>query len=229
MGDQTTTASHSLLMASLVPEDRAGLLALGKPVSFRAREMIYALAEPGDTMIYIETGRVEISVTSQAGRKSVLNHMGPGEVLGEIALLDGDVRSADAVATEPVTGRVFHRRDVLDFMRARPDAMLGLISELCSKIRNASDMFEVQSQLEASTRLARCLLRLSAKWGTQQEDGSTELHPGFSQTDLGDFAGLTRESVNRHLKKWGDAGVVAIEAGVISITDTEALSDLAQL
>jgi len=229
MGNSDSKTAQSLLMAALGPDEQARLLELGRPVSYAPRETIFGFGEPGETMIYIEAGRVEISITSQAGRKSVLNHMGAGEVLGEIALLDGGTRSADATATDPVKGRIFHRRAVMDFMRARPEAMLGLITELCAKIRNASDMFEVQSQIEAPARLARCLLRLSAKWGTEQADGSVALHSGFSQTDLGDFAGLTRESVNRHLKKWGDAGVIAIEGGVISVIDTEALSDLAQV
>lgn len=214
-------------MASLSDADQSALLAIGHKASFKRREMVFSCTEPGNTLLLIQEGRVEISITAQSGRKAVLNHMGAGEVLGEIALLDGGLRSADVTASTTVKGLLFHRRDVMEFLRARPEVMLALIGELCSKIRNASEMFEVQSQIEAPARLARCLLRLGAKWGVDQADGGLLLSERFSQSDLGDFAGLTRESVNRHLKKWEDSGWIDNSQATIVICDPDALESIA--
>jgi len=216
-------------MASLSDADQAALMTLGRKVAYNRREMIFSSAEQGNTLLLIQQGRVEISITAQSGRKAVLNHMGAGEVLGEIALLDGGMRSADATASTAVNGQLFYRRDVMNFLRERPDAMLALIGELCAKIRNASEMFEVQSQIEAPARLARCLLRLGAKWGVDQADGSVLLSESFSQTDLGDFAGLTRESVNRHLKKWEEMGLIKTAPDSFVICEADALENLAQM
>lgn len=216
-------------MASLSDTDQAALIAIGHKVSYKRREMVFSSAEPGATLLLIQEGRVEISITSQSGRKSVLNHMGAGEILGEIALLDGGLRSADVSAITPVKAKLFHRREIMDFLRSRPETMLALIGELCAKIRNASEMFEVQSQIEAPARLAKCLLRLGAKWGVEQADGRLLFSESFSQSDLGDFAGLTRESVNRHLKKWEDSGWIDNSKSTITICDQAALEALAQV
>lgn len=220
---------RSLLLASVSEEEREKLLSHAASVSYPAGTLIYGRDAPGETMLVIETGRVEISVTAMSGRKSVLNHMGPGEALGEIALFDGGPRSADAVAASDVRGLVLHRRDVIAFLRAHPDAMLGLVRELCDKVRNASEMFSSQSETDASARLARCLLRLADKWGDPDPDGHRRVPPDFSQSDLGEFAGLSRENVNRRLRSWAAEGLVALGAEGTTLLDEGGLAEIAQL
>lgn len=217
-------AQNSLLFASLNEADRESLLSRARRVTYQPDATIFARMEPGDALLLIETGRVEISVTSMSGRKSVLNHMGPGEALGEIALLDGGPRSADVTAATQTTVLSLHRREVLDFLRDRPEAMMGLIAELCGKVRNASDMFATQAQTEAPARLARCLLRLVEKWG----DDDLRLRE-FSQTDLGEFSGISRENVNRRLKQWEAEGIVALTPDGIVLHDLPTLEEIAQI
>ncbi len=218
-----------MLLAPLGEADRSRLMEKARPVHYPPGTLIFGRSDPGETLLFIETGRVEISVTSLNGRRSVLNHMGPGEALGEIAMLDGGLRSADASAATDVTGRLLHRSDVFAFLRERPDAMLGLVQELCAKVRNASEMFSAQSQTDASARLARCLLRLSEKWGEPDPSGVTRIGASFSQSDLGDFAGLSRENVNRRLRQWADDGLIALCEDGLTILDQDGLSEIAQL
>ncbi len=218
-----------MLLAPLDETDRARLMEKARPVHYPPGALIFGRSDPGETLLFIETGRVEISVTSLSGRRSVLNHMGPGEALGEIAMLDGGLRSADASAATDVTGRLLHRGDVLAFLRDRPDAMLGLVQELCAKVRNASEMFSAQSQTDASARLARCLLRLSEKWGEADATGATRIGASFSQSDLGDFAGLSRENVNRRLRQWAEDGMISICDEGLTLLDKDGLAEIAQL
>lgn len=218
-----------MLLAPLDAQDRSRLMERARPVHYAPGTVIYGRSDPGETLLFIATGRVEISVTSQGGRRSVLNHMGPGETLGEIAMLDGGLRSADAMAATDVTGSLLHRHDVLSFLRDRPDAMFGLVRELCAKVRNASDMFSAQSQTDASVRLARCLLRLAQKWGRPDGAGVVCIGSGFSQSDLGDFAGLSRENVNRRLRQWAEDGLIAIREEGLSLLDESGLSEIARL
>lgn len=215
-----TFATNSILLSSLSREDHDALIANARTVRFAAGHLIFAREDPGDALLLLQEGRVEVSVTSLSGRKSVLNHMGPGEVLGEIALLDGGVRSADVVATTDVIGLSLYRRDVVAFLQTKPAVMMGLISELCGKVRNASDMFASQAQTEAPTRLARCLLRLNEKWGSLS---------GFSQSDLGEFSGISRENVNRRLKIWEAQGLLELSADGIILHDADALAEIGQL
>lgn len=216
-------------MRALSPDTREALLALGRRSRFAPGTMIYAYGEPGASMLVIESGQVEISLTARSGRRSILNVMGPGETLGEIALLDRHPRSADATARTEVTGLVLHRQDVLDVLMRHPDAMLSLMAELCAKARNASEMFAAQSNTSAEARLARCVLRLGAKWGELRADGQVRLNVTFSQSELGDFSGLARENVNRHLRNWVEEGFVEIDRDGMTLVNPGALRAIAEI
>jgi CRP-like cAMP-binding protein len=217
----------SVLLEALDDSDRAQLLQRARSVKYSPAETIYAIEDPGDTMLLIDKGRVEVSVTSMTGRKSVLNHMGPGEVVGEIALLDNGPRSADVVAATEVEGVLLHRRDLLSFLAEHPETTLSLLAEVCAKVRNASEMFASQSQTIAQARLARCLLRLGRKWGDENAEGDVRLTQQFSQGDLGEFSGLARENVNRHLKTWVSEGILAFDGRQIVLHEIEMLEDIA--
>ena len=226
---EAALASDSLLLSSLSDDDRRTLLSHARRASFQPGQMIFGRSDPGDMLLLIKDGRVEISITSLSGRKSVLNHMGPGEALGEIALLDGGLRSADATAATGVTGLVLHRTDVMAFLQARPHALFALVAELCAKVRNASDMFATQAQTEAQSRLARALIRLAERWGEDTPEGPLLPAERFSQTDLGEFSGISRENVNRRLRSWADAGLIGMDAKGITLKDRAALGEIAEL
>lgn len=216
-------------MQALGADSRAALLALGHRSMFPAGTVIYSWGEPGTSMMVLEQGQVEISLTSQTGRRSILNVMGPGETLGEIAMLDQRPRSADATARTDVVAFVLRRADVIAFLRADPAAMMSLMAELCAKVRNASEMFAAQANTSAEARLARCVLRLAEKWGTPLADGGRRVPIAFSQAELGDFSGLARENVNRHLRTWVDAGFVEFDRDGFTLRDSAAIRSLAEL
>jgi CRP/FNR family transcriptional regulator, cyclic AMP receptor protein len=226
---ETIQSGSSVLMRALGPQTRLALLALGQRTRFAPGATIYSYGEPGASMLVIESGQVEISLTARSGRRSILNVMGPGETLGEIAMLDRHPRSADAIARTEVTGLVLHRPDVLGLLSRDPDAMLSLMAELCAKVRNASEMFAAQSNTSAAARLARCILRLGAKWGEPMADGSVRLTTTFSQSELGDFSGLARENVNRHLRSWIEEGIIVIDRDGMTLADPDALRVLAEV
>lgn len=224
--DAKKSAEGSILMASMNAADCRTLFANARRRTFTAGQTIFAAGEPGEIVMLIETGRVEVSVTSLSGRKSVLAHMGPGEVLGEIAALDGGERSADTVAASDVAGLVLSRSNILTFVAERPNVAEAIIRELCRKVRNASDMFTTQAVTEGGPRLAQALLRLFDKWGEETAEG-LRLAERFSQTELGEFSGLARENVNRHLKVWDSAGIIATAERHLLLLDRAALEDIA--
>lgn len=221
-----TSFNRSLLSDAFAASDWEALFAQGHQQMYRAGEEILAAGEPGQTILLIETGRVEISVLSRAGRKSVLAQMGPGEVLGELAALDGGPRSADAIAASAVTGRVVTRENLMRFVTTRPHLAQAVITALCQKIRNASDMFANQATSDGPARLARGLLRLFDRWGEESAEG-VQLSVKFSQSEIGDFAGLARETVNRQVKIWIEAGILGLQNGQLRLNDADALRDIA--
>lgn len=216
-----------VLVSAIGTEGCRALFASARAVRFEAKQTIFTAGTPGTTLILIESGRVEISNTTFTGRKSVLAHMGPGEVLGEIAALDGGERSADAVAATRVEGLSLLRENVLSYIAERPELAKAVIVELCRKVRNASEMFLTQSIVEGEPRLARGLLRLFDKWGADGADGSAILSERFSQQDIGEFSGLARENVNRQIKAWIEIGVIRSDGRHLVLIDRPALEALA--
>jgi CRP/FNR family cyclic AMP-dependent transcriptional regulator len=221
--------NEGVLLPALSDADRAKLLSKSRPKSYPKGMMIFAAGEPGSLMLLIESGRVEVSVGSHSGRHTILNQMGPGEVLGDLATLDGGPRSADAVAASDVTGRILTRQVILAFLAEHPDAAFALLQELCQKLRNLSDLYTAQALTEGPNRLARALLKLFDKWGEPGPDGAVRLAQVFTQSEIGDFASLARENVNRYMRAWSQQGWIDTDGRRLVLRDREALEDLAGL
>jgi CRP/FNR family transcriptional regulator, cyclic AMP receptor protein len=220
---------NSLIFEALPSKECKLLLSRGHQRLFKAGETIFNRYDEGAWLMLIQEGMIEISIVLMNGRKSVLNHMEAGEILGEIALFDQAGRSADAIAVTPVRGIVIHRQHVLEVLNRNPDALHSIIQTLCSRVRNASEMFETQSHPSANSRLARCLLRMAQKWGEELEPGHTHIRHTFTQSDLGEIAGLARENVNRHLQAWVQDELIRFQQGDITILDIDALREIAEL
>lgn len=213
----------------LAAEGLAGLLARhGRVVDFKRGQMIYASGADDSTMMLITKGRVEISRSSADGRRSILTHLGPGDVLGELAALDGGPRSADAVAATTVRGQVLARAQVLQLLQEHPDAALDVIGMLCRRLRETSGMYTAHMLADGQARLARLLLHLSEKWGEALPGGRLRLAERFSQSDLGDLVGLSRESVNRQIRDWEQAGLIERQGMGFVLCDPAALIQAAE-
>ena len=217
-----------ILIHALGDDAPEALFGTARPVRFARGATIFSIGDPGTGVILIESGRVEVSTMSVAGRKSVLAHMGPGALLGDIAALDGGGRSADAVAATDVTGRFLPRETLLKFIGAHPALARAIIVELCRKARNASDMFVTQTLPEAEARLARALLCLFDGWGTADSYGAITLTERFSQQDLGAFCSLARENVSRQITAWTAQGILANRDRRLVLLDRARLQALAE-
>lgn len=220
--------AEQILRSALPEADWVALENGGRPKVFEKGDTIFRRGDRAEQFFFIREGRIEISIVLASGQKAVLNQMGAGEVLGEIAVLDGGARTADAtVASDEAELVAIGQRHLLDVLAHSPTASLALIRELCRRVRNASDMFEVKSEKSARVRLARTILRVSMKWG-ERRDGAT-LIAGFSQGELGELAGLARENVNRQLGNWEAEGLIRREGETLHLLQPEAIADEAML
>lgn len=188
---------------------------------FADRQTIFTRGDPGSSMMLVADGRVRIGLTSPEGREVLLALLGPGQLFGELALLDGRPRSADAMAHGPCRILVLDRRDFLPMLRRSPEASRKLFELVCARLRAANDQLEGAALLTVETRLARALLRL-ARAGT----GGRRV-PELTQTDLGRLIGASRQEVNRHLRQWLGDGVLGEVDRRLVILDPPALARLA--
>jgi CRP-like cAMP-binding protein len=190
---------------------------------FTAGEIIFLMGSPGNSMMAVLRGTVRISVPSPEGREIVLAILQPGEVFGEIALLDGKERTADARAITACDLAVLERRDVMEFLERQPDAWPRLVGVLCDRLR-ASDlqMAELAMQ-QLPARLAKALLRMANSETLGRPADSIQV----SQRELGNIVGAARESVNKCLSEWQRSGLVRIERTSIAISDWATLERVA--
>jgi CRP/FNR family transcriptional regulator, cyclic AMP receptor protein len=201
--------------------DEAALRALATHAHrrrFTAGETIFRIGAPGQSMMAVLTGTVRISAPSPDGKEIVLADLGAGEVFGEIALLDGKERSADAVALTNCDLLVLERRDMLGYLERHPSIAVKLLEVLCERLRRTDQQIGEIAFLGLPTRLAKALVRLGG--------ATPQAKLALSQRELGSMIGGTRESVNRCLREWHRRGFIELNEGWIIIRDTPALEEI---
>jgi len=213
------------LLRHLKPEELRRLAATTTLSNHPVRAVIFQKGDPGDSMMAVIRGRVKICSHSVEGKELGLNIVNRGGLFGEIALLDGQARTADAIALEETDLLVLERSKLEPFLRENPDLSLRLLAVLCKRLRDTSEHLEGTLFLEAPSRLARCLLRLSESFGKSVENG-TMLDIKLSQ-QLGNLVGVSRESVNKHLGEWQRDGLITVAGGIITLLNKQALHDMA--
>ncbi|MEL6961308.1 MAG: Crp/Fnr family transcriptional regulator [Pseudomonadota bacterium] len=215
------------MLATLDANALDTLLAVASERSFTNGQVIFQKGDPGTSMMAVLSGRVRIGAYSEDGREIILNMVDPGQLFGEIALLDGKDRSADATAMGKTELLILDRRDFLPFLEKNPKSAVKLIEVLCSRLRRTSEMVESIAFLDFAARLARLLVQMAEHYGKETEAGLL-IDIRISQADLGNLIASTRESVNRQLSAWTQDSVIAVEQGKITILDQETLELTAQ-
>jgi CRP-like cAMP-binding protein len=220
-------AGHFLLR-HLRPEELSRLAASASVVHHAANATIFQKGDRGDSMMAVVRGRVKICTYSADGKELVLNIIDRGGLFGEIAVLDGQTRSGDAVAIEDTDLLVLERGRLMPFLTANPEISTRLIAVLCQRLRQTSEALEDALLRDAPSRVARGLLRLAGTFGKPEGDG-IRLDIRLSQQQIGNLIGISRESINKHLGDWTRAGHLAVKNGFITITDRDALESLAEV
>jgi CRP-like cAMP-binding protein len=173
----------------------------------------------------VTKGAFKISNSNLNGREIVLNFLGPGDTIGEMAVLNAALRTADAIALERSEVFVLHARDLLPALAAYPQALLEVGQLLCDRLRSASVIIEDNS-LDMHRRVARGLLRLAGQHGRTGREG-IRVAITVSQSELGAYVGLSRENMSRVLRRLREDDVVRAARGQIIICNEPALACIA--
>jgi CRP/FNR family transcriptional regulator, cyclic AMP receptor protein len=215
--------SKHFLMSTLPQRALDDLVKYTTVARFEPHRLIFSKGEPGDCLYGILAGRVRIFSSSPEGGEILLNVQEPGELFGEIALLDGSTRTASAAAMEQADLMRIHRDHFLPYVRVNPDLLLGMLTLLCNRLRWSSSMIEDTAFLLLPARLAKRLLVLGEHY--RQPDTQVVTVP-LSQHDLGSMVGVSREATNNQLAIWRSAGIVETAPRTIIIRNSEALREL---
>jgi CRP-like cAMP-binding protein len=183
---------------------------------------IFSKGEAGTGLFGVIGGAVKISVLSAEGKELVINIIQPGEIFGEIALLDGGPRTANATAVSDCQLFVLERRDFIPLLQRQPDIAVKFIEILCRRLRRTSGQLEDAIFLDLPSRLAKTLLQLGHAAG--KPDAARRL--AITQRDIGQMIGVSRESINKQLRDWAERGWIRLERGAITILKPNLLAEV---
>jgi CRP/FNR family cyclic AMP-dependent transcriptional regulator len=207
------------MFADLGADELARIAGLCHTRNLKAGETLFRKDDPGDALFGVRRGQIRIETAVSDNSRLTLNFMGPGDLFGEVAALDGFSRSADATAGEPTELFVLPREDFLIHLEREPRVAIKIIMLLCRRIRRQSERMEESTLQPLPVRLARRLCALAADFGS-------EVH--ISQGQLGIFVGAARESVNRQLRLWRKDGILDLQRGRILLQNIGKLSAVAR-
>lgn len=216
-----TVLKNIPLFTSFAEADHQKLASMLRRKSIGKGEILFRQGDEGTALYIILQGRIKISMSRRMD-KVTLAILGQGEFLGEMALLDGQPRSADATAMEDSQLYILNRKDFFSFLVNNESAIQSIISSLSRRLRKTDDLLAEMCFLNLSVRLAKKLFELA-----EPQTSAEEKPPGWtlkiSQRELGDMLGVSRESINKELKILRDKGVLSTSRNYILIHDLEIL------
>ena len=225
LADLLTT--HSLF-ANCEPDELSDILLRGHHRSYKRDQEIMAQGDQGDSLFMVLAGLARVSMLAANGREIVLDYAEPGAVLGEIAFLDMGERTASVHAIDPVEVLILSRSAFDEIVDRHPGMAMRLLRAMARRLRQSNQVIEADRAYTSGPRLARFLLRLLIAGNDNQPDSQGHLKLALSQGELGNFAGMSREQINRQLSAWAESGVVTLKGGRVTILDRMALMDVAE-
>ena len=209
---------QSPLFNSLEYADLEGLVSSMRVQSLKQGQPLFHKGDEGTALYIVKKGAIKIVLPSKIGDEIIVTLFSINDFFGEMALLDGEPRSANAVAIEPTEVFVLNRNDFLSFLKSNINAILSILSSLSKRLRLTDEFLEDTCFLSISARLAKKLFELAESHG-KKEDNIVNIDLGLTQKELGDMIGATRESTNKELKILRNRGLISTDGNSIKIHD----------
>lgn len=214
------------LLTDLTDSELQALAADLVPLTFRQHEPILYQGDSGEMLYLVQSGRVRIYVLREEGQEISVKLMGPGEVFGELALIDDLPRSANAVAMEDTVVLTLPRSAYLHHLRRCPQLALNFMRTLSRRLRYTTTQAGSLAFLDVYRRVARKLLELAEEHGVVEGEG-VRIAVHLTQQELATMVGATRESTNKTLAAFRRQGFIRMRKGQIIIVNAEALREYA--
>ena len=174
--------------------------------------------EVGDTFFIILEGSVKVTRDSEVGREVILAVLSSGNFFGEISLLDGKTRSANAIALEKTSLMILKRNDFLQLLKELPQISISLLSELAKRIRKTDEQVENLAFSDAEKRIGISILSISEQLGVVK-NGLVKIPKLPFHQDIANMAGTSRETVSRMLKLLETKKLITRNSNELSFVD----------
>jgi len=180
--------------------------------------MIILEEEMGDVVFIVMSGTVKITRVNDEGKEVILAMLGSGEVFGEMAILDGESRSANALAQEHCEVVTINREEFLNIKKTNNKVALNLMTEFAVRLRKSDQQIEALSLDDAEHRIGVSILNLAEEMGVIRKGAVTVENLPYQQ-DIANMAGTSRETVSRVMKIFEDRGLITKTGHKLSIPD----------
>jgi len=207
---ELTATSRVSIFSKLSPSDIEQLGKIVTPKKYEADVAVFFQGEPSDSLYMLLKGSVKVTCASEEGAEKIVDILGPGEIFGELAMLDGHPRSATVTTCEPTEMASISRKDFRNFASSRPEILWKLMESLCERIRKTSGSMLEMSSKEVPYRLLSALHQLTEKHGQLAADGSCLVDMKVGAQDLAAMVGANREVVSRLLHKFEADGLIEL-------------------
>src|SRR4051794_11155200 len=210
------------IFSGLTPEQLADLASVAVPRRWGAGEVIFREGDPGDTCYIVQRGTVRITRNHSDGRTITLAELREGEIFGDLAMFDSEVRSATVEAAEETTAVALLAGDMRRLLLRHPDISLKLLSAFADRLKEANERISRQSFQTVASRVAGVLLS-HVEAGTVDEVEPRDVLVRSTRAEMAQLAGSSRESVSRFLATLERAGLVTCGRGKVVVHDPAAL------
>lgn len=200
------------LFAFLSPEARAKIESGAHILSFAKGTLLVSQGELTDSLYMVLSGKLKVFNSNEDGREVLLNHIGPGEAFGELALLDGEPRSASVITLENSRIALLSRQSFMECLRQNPDIAFELLQLMSKRVRNLTDRVNNLALMDVYGRVANTLTTLAKT----QTDGRL-ITDAYTHQELSSMVGASREMVTRILNDLKKGGYILIEDHRIEI------------
>jgi CRP/FNR family cyclic AMP-dependent transcriptional regulator len=212
------------ILSALSPKHLAEVYRLAEEVSVSAGQPVFAKRQDADAMFIVLTGRVKIYSNSASKKRKTFAYLNDGEFFGEMALIEGGTRTASAQAAEPSRLLVIRKKAFERLLARDPKLSLYLLRTMCARLRRANEEIEGLLFRNILGRVAKAVLDL-AKRG-EPSDAGLALKQRYTQQELADLVGTTREPLTRALSSLRRAGLVTQHEGRYCVPSPERLAAL---
>jgi CRP/FNR family cyclic AMP-dependent transcriptional regulator len=193
--------------------------------TFPKNTILFSEGDQSDSFYIIRNGKVNVGINDEEGREVILSILGPGEYFGEIALMDGEPRSAYVMTKEPSQLIIISKSDFHELLSNHPDIMMNLFRGLLKRFREANKKIESLALMDVYGRVARLLTHLAATSGQKADGGPVDLtsdervtiNERLTHQEIANMVGASREMVSRVLKELSNEGYISTEKKYITI------------
>jgi len=218
--------SRSFLFADLPPKRLSASLKDCQCLRLPEKKEVYRRGESGNEMCIVLSGGVKISTLSADGKEIIFDLLSEGDFFGELSLLDGMPRTATVTTLVPSVLVILERHFFMPFLEKHPSTAIRLLHILAHRMRTVDTFLEEVLFFDSETRLAKRVMALKDIYG-KAVGNTVQIDLKVSQQEIANLVGITRERVNKHLKKWERAEIISLQQGRLTIQNLPLLQELA--